>query len=75
MESNTKRFVSHYDVHKTLKYLLSGKNTPTGKGKNLITQQIPDKRSCQDAGVPKKWCNCFVKTDGRKHLNSQKGEI
>ena len=43
--------------------------------KKLITQQIPDKRSCQDAGVPQKWCNCFVKTDGRNHLHSQKGEI
>ena len=73
LESNTQRFVTHYDVHKTLHYLLSGKQSPIGK--NLITQQIPDKRSCQDVGVPKKWCNCFVKSDGKNHLHSQKGEV
>lgn len=73
LEANTKRFISHYDVHQTLNYLVSGNTSPTGK--NLITQQLPAKRSCKDAGVPKQWCNCFIKSDGTKHLHSQKGEV
>ncbi len=70
---NTKRFVSHYDVHNTLVYLLSGR--PSSKGFNLITQELPLRRSCKDAGIPKKWCNCFTKKEGRTHLDSQQGEI
>lgn len=72
LETNTKRFTSHYDVHKTLNYLVSGKTSSMGK--NLITEEIPVKRSCKDAGIPNKWCNCFVKTDDKKHLDSHKGE-
>ena len=73
LEANTKRFISHYDVHQTLNYLVSGNTSPTGK--NLITQQLPAKRSCKDAGVPKQWCNCFIKSDGTKHLHTEKGEM
>lgn len=73
LERNAERFVSHRDVHRTLLGLLSGKSS--GKGFNLITEQIPPRRSCKDAGVPKKWCNCFVSKKGRVHLDSLKGQI
>lgn len=76
LELNTQRFVSHYDVQKTLTYLLSGENTSAATaGENLIAGSLPEKRSCRDAGIPPKWCNCFIKTDGARHLSSREGEV
>jgi hypothetical protein len=73
LKSNTKRFISHYDVHQTLTGLLSGQSTKNGI--NLLTEEVPLGRSCKDAGVPKNWCNCFVKADSTFHLDSQEGQI
>lgn len=60
---NTHRFTTKYDVRETmlsLAYFL--KNTPREKesiGIDLINQQVPDNRTCQDMQILPEYCSCL----------------
>ena len=61
IESNTQRFVTHRDLHATWLGLLGPSHSQTGvQGFDLLRQELPERRSCAEAGIPKQWCNCFM---------------
>ena len=64
------RYVSHVDVHKACLKLLRNE---TG---HFLDETFPNRRSCAEAGVPDKWCNCFVVAKKRDpRVDSQVGLI
>ena len=61
MNTNTLRFVTHRDVHKTVLGWISPGTKQTGGmlAYDLTREQVPPGRSCRDAGITDIWCNCF----------------
>ena len=63
LASNKHRLVTMFDLHRTLVQLLPGlppapdRNT-TRTPLNLLAGQVPQERSCSDAGVPEHYCVC-----------------
>ncbi|XP_072170951.1 uncharacterized protein [Diadema setosum] len=61
---NSQRYVVHYDLHQTMKSLMDYPHLDRVKGHikedsyNLLTQEIPRKRSCADANIPHWSCAC-----------------
>ena len=64
LRTNSKRFTTHFDLYETLKELLHFDGTD--KKSNLKTRgisllrEIPEERSCEDAGILPHWCLCNV---------------
>lgn len=83
LKGNTGRFVSHRDVHATLLGMLGGWRTPSdahasgGLGIDLMKAEVPERRSCHDAGIPRAWCNCFRRATPADDcwLDSKIGEV
>lgn len=64
LQQNTKRLTSPYDMHQTLKDIISfsfmGEDKPnyTNKGISLF-KPIPEERTCADAGISENYCTCY----------------
>ena len=64
LRQNTKRLTSPYDIHQTLKDIISSSFMPndklnyTNKGISLF-KPIPEKRTCTDAGISENYCTCY----------------
>ena len=60
MRANTEELTSHFDVHWTLKHILSyPKIEKPNLGQSLFTKIDPTKRTCQQTGIPSKYCFCL----------------
>ncbi|XP_050507573.1 uncharacterized protein LOC126885184 [Diabrotica virgifera virgifera] len=63
--TNTNRLTSPYDVHNTLQYILNISNNSyvplwsegCQRCQTLFTE-IPENRTCKDAGISQHWCTC-----------------
>ena len=76
MSANTQRFVTHRDMHKTLLGWMSPSTKQGGniKAYDLTREHVPSGRSCQDAGIPDQWCNCFGRArPGDKRVDELEG--
>jgi hypothetical protein len=68
LDHNTGAITTHFDFYKTFSSLASSdkwKAASKNLGKqqkkyNIFLNKIPIDRSCQQAGIPNKWCNCWV---------------
>ena len=60
LRKNGNRLTTWYDVHATLRHMLSYPALPKGikHGQSLFTE-IPKSRTCKDAFVPGFWCPCL----------------
>ena len=58
LRRNTKRFVTHHDVHATLMGI-AGAGNLSAVGFDLLHADVPDRRSCSTSHIPAGWCNCF----------------
>jgi hypothetical protein len=76
---NTKRLVSKFDLHLSLKALASGEpynpslicSTSTRfRSYNLFQELIPDTRTCLSSGIPLFWCSCLPFRDSPNLLSS-----
>ena len=70
LRRNAARFVTHRDVHATVMGLIGGQ---TQNGTNLLTRDLPELRSCAEAGIPAEWCNCFVRAVDGCRVDSDRG--
>ena len=61
MKANTGVLTSHFDVHWTLKHILSYPEIEKNPnfGQSLFTKIDPKKRTCKQAGIPSKYCFCL----------------
>ncbi|UYV75911.1 hypothetical protein LAZ67_13001789 [Cordylochernes scorpioides] len=64
LKTNQKRLTTHFDIHATLQHLLAltWKSYDFSKndfGKSLLAE-IPDTRTCSEAGIPDHFCTCHV---------------
>ncbi|XP_028967379.1 uncharacterized protein LOC100902736 [Galendromus occidentalis] len=71
---NSRRLATVYDIHATLKELTEpghdgGKSTTTERGYSLISERIPEERTCLQAGINLQFCSCLkptrLRTDSR----------
>jgi hypothetical protein len=70
LRSNTQRFVTHRDLHATILGLLAPSEKQLGvAGLNSILELVPEKRSCNDAGIPPAWCHCFRPKHNKAELS------
>ena len=67
LNHNTKGIVSHFDFYKSISALANperwanhGSDTHRRKAYNIFIDKIPADRNCKEAGIPKKWCNCWI---------------
>ena len=59
LKVNTKRLTTPFDVHATLKHLLSYPQRPiTDRGRSLF-DEIELSRTCETAGIPEHFCTCL----------------
>ena len=60
MKANTGVLTSHFDVHMTLKHLLSFPKLPDkmSYGQSLFTKIDPQTRTCNQTGIPARYCFC-----------------
>lgn len=69
LEINTKRLVTHYDVHKTIIDLTNGdfQNAFIPFDSKLVARNlfshIPADRTCKDAGIPPEVCPCQMENN------------
>ena len=66
LQENTKRLISNFDIHETLKDIVSSnyENTLTFKRHNnprgiSLFRPISPSRSCAEAGIPEHYCACY----------------
>lgn len=57
LRSNTDRLCSPFDLHATLKHLLTRFDEGKSRGHSLLTP-IPWQRTCSEAGIARHWCTC-----------------
>ncbi|KAM7542481.1 hypothetical protein Aperf_G00000018354 [Anoplocephala perfoliata] len=57
LQSNTDRLCSPFDLHATLKHLLTRSANHSTRGQSLLTP-IPWQRTCSEAGIARHWCTC-----------------
>ena len=60
MKANTGVLTSHFDVHMTLKHLLSFPKLPDkmSYGQSLFTNIDPQTQTCNQTGIPARYCFC-----------------
>ncbi|XP_050413700.1 uncharacterized protein LOC126828145 [Patella vulgata] len=62
LKINSKRLTTPFDIHETLKDILSFSGTKTGdlskRGISLLNE-IPQERTCTHAGIKVHWCACL----------------
>lgn len=67
LKLNEKRLTSTFDLHLTMKNILSLKEEQNGtdgcKTCLSLFQRIPENRRCADAGIKDQWCACFTLKD------------
>lgn len=60
---NSRRLITVYDIHATLRELATSwamnGDTEQGHGLSLISREIPESRSCLDAGINLQFCSCL----------------
>ncbi|XP_022652607.1 uncharacterized protein LOC111246749 isoform X3 [Varroa destructor] len=63
IKANSRRLVTVYDLHATLLELADmwseGRVTRTANGYSLISNVIPDDRTCEHANIGFQYCSCF----------------
>ena len=60
MQHNTKVLTSFFDIHATLKHILTYPSLPKVKiGQSLFEIIPPDNRTCKTAGIKEHWCPCL----------------
>ncbi|VDO12451.1 unnamed protein product [Rodentolepis nana] len=57
LQSNTDRLCSPFDLHATLKHILTRSEQPNTRGHSLLAP-IPWHRTCSEAGIARHWCTC-----------------
>ena len=68
LDHNTGAMTTHFDFYKTFSSLASSDKWKAAsntlgilqKKYNILLHKIPIDRSCQQAGIPNIWCNCWV---------------
>ena len=76
MKLNTNVLTSHFDVHSTLKHILSYPKLPNKHlyGQSLFTKIDPKTRTCNQTGIPERYCYCSkgkpLKTDTKLALSA-----
>ena len=72
IQANTGALTSHFDVHWTLKHILSYPEIEKNPnfGQSLFTKIDPKTRTCKQAGIPSKYCFC-LKTKKISHDTAQ----
>lgn len=60
IKANTEVLTSHFDVHMTLKHILSYPELPVKGtyGQSLFTKINPKTRTCNQTGIPERYCFC-----------------
>ena len=60
LKTNTKRLTSWFDVYATFRHMLSYPDLPSDlkHGQSLFIE-VPQSRTCTDAGIPDHWCPCL----------------
>ena len=60
IKANTDVLTSHFDFHATLKHVLSYPDLPSKHkyGQSLFTKINPETRTCNQTGIPEKFCFC-----------------
>ncbi|XP_071443278.1 uncharacterized protein [Hetaerina americana] len=61
--ANGNRLTSPFDFHETLSALLHGSEDRPGGSScadcfDLLSEMVPENRTCNDAAIPEKWCAC-----------------
>ena len=66
LKHNTNAIITHFDFYKSIASLanvqtwnLSNKKATEQKKYNIFMDTIPVTRTCQKAGIPDEWCNCW----------------
>uniref|UniRef100_A0A7M5V311 Uncharacterized protein n=2 Tax=Clytia hemisphaerica TaxID=252671 RepID=A0A7M5V311_9CNID len=61
IKANTEVLTSHFDVHWTLKHIISYPNIEANRnyGQSLFTEINPKTRTCSQTGIPSKYCFCL----------------
>lgn len=57
LQSNNDRLCSPFDLHATLKHLLTRSANHSTRGHSLLTP-ISWQRTCSEAGIARHWCTC-----------------
>uniref|UniRef100_A0A0R3SV63 Sulfatase domain-containing protein n=2 Tax=Hymenolepis diminuta TaxID=6216 RepID=A0A0R3SV63_HYMDI len=57
LQSNTDRLCSPFDLHATLKHILTHSDHHNTRSRSLLTP-IPWQRTCNEAGIARHWCTC-----------------
>ena len=68
LEHNTKAILSHFDFYDSIGALATpeewewtDRTNPTKRRSyNIFVDKIPQERNCNDAKIPKEWCNCWI---------------
>ena len=62
--ANSDILTSHFDIHATLKHILSYPEAPSDKtvGQSLLTR-LNQSRTCEEIGVEAHWCPCLAWTN------------
>ncbi|XP_022214253.2 uncharacterized protein LOC111068820 [Drosophila obscura] len=82
LRKNRNRLSSNYDVHMTLQHLLQlNTRSPEAfdpriqakkcKSCRSLFFELPESRSCSQAGISEKWCTCHPKTTVTNHTEQQ----
>ncbi|KAH8304874.1 hypothetical protein KR018_001751 [Drosophila ironensis] len=66
LQANRNRLTSPYDIHATLRHILE-LDTPSEElprpldcpGCRSVLEEVPQSRSCAQAGIDDNWCGCF----------------
>jgi hypothetical protein len=58
LEANKNRLLSPFDIHATLRHILSYPDRKLGKIGLSLFQSIPEDRHCEACGIPEHYCPC-----------------
>ncbi|XP_028391492.1 uncharacterized protein LOC114516265 isoform X2 [Dendronephthya gigantea] len=59
LQKNQAVITSSFDVHATLRHILTYPSTPSGEQTQSLFERLPRNRTCKDAGIAEHWCPCF----------------
>ena len=60
LKTNQNRLTTFFDIHSTLRHIITGSNDKQWKHGQSLLQEVPHDRSCKDASIPPFWCACVT---------------